>query len=175
MFIRILCLAVLMIAATTTAQARETKVKWPGPFAVTVVEVRDGDSVLVAVRGNCPFGCERVDRRNLITIRLSGIDTGETRACRRSVTPSCAACLAELTAGIAAKARAMELFDGSAVRVVALKPDKYRGRVVGDMQVLRDGRWQSVGSALLDEGHAVAYDGGRKAKPWCSGASGGMH
>jgi endonuclease YncB( thermonuclease family) len=155
--------------AANGASAKRGRAKWPGPFQVEIVAPRDGDSVVVEVKGRCPFGCT-IDTAGakVISVRLRGIDAPEVHVCRRSITPSCAACPEELEAGRRARSRVEELVAGDvAARVVSLSPDKYRGRVVGDLQVLRNGAWVSVGGELLKAGLAIPYDGGKKLKPWC--------
>lgn len=154
---------------TAPALAASRRAKWPGPFQVEIVAPRDGDSVVVEIKGRCPFGCT-IDTAGakIISVRLRGIDAPEVHVCRRSIAPSCAACPEELEAGRRARARVEELVAGDvAARVVSLSPDKYRGRVVGDLQVFRNGAWVSVGGELLKAGLAIPYDGGKKLKPWC--------
>ena len=82
-------------------------------------------------------------------VRLAGIDTPESRT--RD--------LAEKKLGLAAKARLKELCIGT-LKVKSLGKGKY-GRILG-IPYTEDGR--DICQVLIKEGHAVAYDGGKKKK-----------
>ena len=84
-------------------------------------------------------------------VRLSGIDTPESRT--RD--------LAEKKLGLAAKARLGELCHGK-LKVKSLGKGKY-GRILG-IPYTEDGK--DICQMLIDEGHAVEYHGGKKAKVW---------
>tara|TARA_R100000951_G_scaffold20028_1_gene16870 strand:+ start:555 stop:935 length:381 start_codon:yes stop_codon:yes gene_type:complete len=84
-------------------------------------------------------------------VRLSGIDTPESRT--RD--------LAEKKLGLAAKARLGELCHGN-FKVKSLGKGKY-GRILG-IPYTEDGK--DICQMLIDEGHAVEYHGGKKAKVW---------
>ena len=84
-------------------------------------------------------------------VRLAGIDTPESRT--RD--------LAEKKLGLAAKARLKELCIGT-LKVKSLGKGKY-GRILG-IPYTEDGR--DICQVLIKEGHAVAYDGGKKKKVW---------
>ena len=84
-------------------------------------------------------------------VRLSGIDTPESRT--RD--------LAEKKLGLAAKARLSELCHGN-FKVKSLGKGKY-GRILG-IPYTEDGK--DICQMLIDEGHAVEYHGGKKAKVW---------
>ena len=62
---------------------------------------------------------------------------------------------------LAAKARLKELCDGN-IKVKSLGKGKY-GRILG-IPYTADGK--DICQILIDEGHAVAYDGGKKTKVW---------
>jgi micrococcal nuclease len=49
------------------------------------------------------------------------------------------------------------------IKVELRKWDKFGGRVLGDLII--DGK--RLSDLLVEEGHAVSYDGGRKSKNWC--------
>ena len=49
------------------------------------------------------------------------------------------------------------------IKVELRKWDKFGGRVLGDLII--DGK--RLSELLVEEGHAVSYDGGRKSKNWC--------
>lgn len=144
------------------------RIQWAGPFPVTILEIKDGDTAQIAVRGSCPFGCITVNKSHVIAVRLRGIDAPEIHACKTSVSNSCALCPQELALAKQAKARVLDLLPpGAAARVVSLSPDKYRGRVVGDLQVFQAGKWRSLSATLVNEQLAIPYGGKTKTKPWC--------
>lgn len=142
---------------------------WPGPFPVEIIAVQDGDTVVVEVPGFCPFGCvEDTAGSKVISVRILGIDAPEVHNCRTSQSNSCAICPAEHALAIKARAEMERLLTAPAnVRLVNVRPDKYRGRIDGDLEVAIDGQWFSTAAAMLKSGLAVPYDGGRKSKPWC--------
>ena len=85
-------------------------------------------------------------------IRLLGIDTPESRT--RD--------LEEKKRGLAAKDRVKELWPvGSTVMLKTTKDGRGKfGRILGEIFV--EGVVQSVNNLLVEEGHAVEYDGGKK-------------
>ena len=84
-------------------------------------------------------------------VRLAGIDTPESRT--RD--------LAEKKLGLAAKERLKVLCCGN-MKVQSLGKGKY-GRILG-IPYTEDGK--DICQMLIDEGHAVKYDGGKKTKVW---------
>ena len=84
-------------------------------------------------------------------VRLAGIDTPESRT--RD--------LAEKKLGLAAKERLKELCGGK-FKIKSLGKGKY-GRILG-IPYTEDGK--DICQMLIKEGHAVAYDGGKKTKIW---------
>jgi micrococcal nuclease len=84
-------------------------------------------------------------------VRLSGIDTPESRT--RD--------LAEKKLGLAAKERLKELCTGN-FKIKSLGKGKY-GRILG-IPYTENGK--DICQMLIDEGHAVEYHGGKKAKIW---------
>lgn len=161
------------------AQAAPRGSRWPGPFPVDVLEVKDGDTIDVRFRdgpcgrGPCP-GAEML-------IRVLGIDAPEAHRCSTKIKAasgglSCAACPEEYALGRQALAFTKRFAsEGDAARVSDIRPDKYGGRVVATFEVFRGGAWQSLGAALLTANLAVAYDGGKKTKPWCQKPRGRAH
>lgn len=142
----------------------------PGPFRVEVLAVLDGDTVEVRfMEGPCGrLPCIGQEA----SIRILNIDAPEAHACRsssrsRSGGASCAACPAEHALGQQALTFTRDLVEGRATRTLNVRPDKFHGRVVAELQVLKDGAWLSVGGALIEAGLAVPYDGRAKTKPWC--------
>ncbi len=84
-------------------------------------------------------------------VRLAGIDTPESRT--RD--------LAEKKLGLAAKERLKELCKGN-FKIKSLGKGKY-GRILG-IPYTEDG--EDICQMLIDEGHAVVYEGGKKVKVW---------
>ena len=106
----------------------------------TVTKLVDGDTVDVRLT---VFPKVLIDLR----IRLLGIDAPESRT--RD--------LDEKALGLAAKARLGELVKGD-IQVCIEGQGKY-GRFLG---TLKDSDGQSINQQMIDEGHAVPYDGGRR-------------
>lgn len=120
-------------------------------YAALVVRVVDGDSVIVHVPAwdQTPFA--------VISVRVLGIDTPETHKPPGK-------CKAELVKGAAAKAYALALMPpGTPLTVTYHHWDKYGGRIDADL-TLQDGR--DFGQAIVAQGLARPYDGGKKAS-WC--------
>jgi len=125
-----------------------SKLSWANSFYDVIVErVIDGDTIVISIP-NVPevFGKK-------ISVRIAGIDTPELRA-------NC-----PYEKGLANRAK--ERVEGIIMkgRVVSLsntKRDKYF-RLLAD--VLVDG--QNVAAALVNEGLAVTYSGGKK-RDWCN-------
>nr|VFK16252.1 MAG: Endonuclease YncB, thermonuclease family [Candidatus Kentron sp. LFY] len=112
-----------------------------------LVSVYDGDTFKVTINAwPSIIGKE-------IGIRVDGVDTPEIRGkCLREKELARAA--KRYTENMLRKAEVVELRD--------LGRGKYF-RIVAD--VYADGN--SLGKGLIGNGHAVAYDGGRKTKDWC--------
>ena len=84
-------------------------------------------------------------------VRLAGIDTPESRT--RD--------LAEKKLGLAAKERLKELCIGK-IQVKSLGKGKY-GRILGIPHTIEG---EDICQKLINEGHAVEYNGGTKTKVW---------
>jgi len=116
-------------------------------YEVKVLKVVDGDTVDVDI--NLGFGIVLTDER----VRIMGIDTPESRTSDK----------VEKVFGLAAKARLKELLDEEAILITT--EDKHGedmkgkfGRVLGDFRV----GGKTVSEILIEEGHAVAYNGESK-------------
>ncbi len=165
-------LIVMLLLALWPTSAEAARGRFPGPFPVEVLAVRDGDTVEVRFRDG-PCGRAPCPGQELL-VRILGIDAPEAHRCgqsragqRASGGSSCAACEAEWRLGRSARAELDSLLQGAAARVSDIRPDKYGGRIVANIEVLSGGSWRSAADHLQERGLAVAYDGGRKSKPWC--------
>ena len=114
-------------------------------YKVNIIKIVDGDTVDVDI--DLGFGMWIKDER----VRMMGIDTPESRT--RD--------LAEKKLGLAAKERLKELCCGN-MKVQSLGKGKY-GRILG-IPYTEDGK--DICQLLINEGHAVEYDGGKKTKIW---------
>jgi micrococcal nuclease len=158
-------LAVVLASMLAGPALAKKNARMAGPFPVSVISVTDGDTVVVEVVGACPFGCiTDTSGAQIISIRLAGVDTGETRLCKKSINNSCAACPAERAEGLKAKQAVQDFLKDQSVVLINVSPDKYSGRVVGDLTV----KGQSASQLLLKRGLARPYDGKAKTKSWCA-------
>ena len=113
-------------------------------YKAVVNRVVDGDTIDVTI--DLGFSVWKKMR-----VRMEGINTPESRT--RD--------LAEKKLGLAAKERLKELCIGK-IQVKSLGKGKY-GRILG-IPYTEDGK--DICQILIDEGHAVPYDGGKKTKVW---------
>lgn len=116
-------------------------------YDVKILKVIDGDTVDVDI--NLGFGIVLTDER----VRIMGIDTPESRTSNE----------VEKVFGLASKARLKELLNEEAILITT--EDKHGedmkgkfGRVLGDFRV----GGKTVSQILIEEGHAVAYNGESK-------------
>lgn len=119
-----------------------------GPVLASLIRVIDGDTVLVEAM---PWPGQYVR----VSVRIRGIDTPELRS----------SCPAEREAARHAR-QVLEKMTAnpSLIELRNISGGKYYGRILADISIGR----KDVGAALLDAGLAVAYDGGRRAKPSCA-------
>ena len=108
---------------------------------------------------------------SITDIRIAGIDTPERRPIRRDRTE--ASIQREKERAEAATDFLKQLLldnsenNGTLGFVIQNpEPDKYAGRTVADVICFKDGISTDVAEALLEAGHAVAYDGGTKTHDW---------
>jgi endonuclease YncB( thermonuclease family) len=181
LFMALLALIVSSVALTgvfpwnSPVQAMPKGVSWPGPFRVQVIAVKDGDTVEVLFReGPCSAGglgapCPG----SVLALRIRGIDTPEKKLCQKRSNQSCAACPEEAELGKRATAFAnAELTGRLAARVTNLGRDPYFGRIVGTIEILKDGRFQNYADLIIAAGLAQPYDPSgsgsyAKLKGWC--------
>ncbi len=120
----------------------------PAIMGVTFHNCYDGDTCNVTIAGVLPVFGRRIG------IRLRGIDTPELRG----------KCDKEKLLALAARDRTRQLIFGAQnVRIDDISRGKYFRLVA---RIIADGR--DVSQVLLEEGHAVVYDGGTKSKDWCA-------
>ena len=122
----------------------------PGPVPALVVDVIDGDTVLV--RARIWLGQE-VETR----VRLDGVDTPELRG----------KCQAARRLARAARAFVQARVGGRQVILRDIQYGKYAGRVVARIQT-PDG--DDLADALIAAGLGHPYDGAARAS-WCVGAN----
>ncbi len=139
-------LALAVLPAGVRARPAETVA---GPVAARVLRVIDGDTIEVAAR--IWLGQELT-----VKVRLAGIDAPEMHG----------HCDRERSLARAARALVARKV-GAAVRLSAIRRDKYGGRVVARVAV-RGGH--DLSDTLLAGGLAHRYSGGHKL-PWCQTAS----
>ena len=122
--------------------------------SVPVLRCYDGDTCTVRLAN---------DHRALpaifhtMSVRVKGIDTPEIRG----------ACPEEIRRALLAKHAATAFVVGKQVMLTDVKEDKYF-RLVANM-VTDEG---DLAEHLLELGHAIRYDGGRKDRNWCAAPPG---
>lgn len=115
-----------------------------------VLRVVDGDTVDI----DAPFLPPELGKH--LKLRVYGVDTPEKG--------HQAKCNAERRkAQTATEFVEEKVANAKVIKVELRKWDKFGGRVLGDLII--DGK--RLSELLVEEGHAVSYDGGRKSKNWC--------
>lgn len=117
-----------------------------GPVAARVIDVLDGDTILV--RARIWIGQE-VETR----VRLDGVDAPELRG----------GCAFERRLADAARAFVATAVGGGTVRLSDVRYDKYGGRVLARVTTAEG---DDLGALLVAAGLARAYHGGRRGR-WC--------
>ena len=143
----ILCLFLVspLSAGAKTSTVRETIA---GPVSAEIIEVIDGDTILVDAS---PWPQQTIE----VYVRLRGIDAPELHS-------KCAAVREEAER---AQAALEEIMPASGeVQLTKISGDKYFGRILADVTIA-DGR--NPADMLLSSGYAVSYHGGRKAPELC--------
>ena len=117
-------------------------------YKVNILKVVDGDTVDVDI--DLGFGCWLRNER----VRIVGIDCPESRTSDRI----------EKVFGEAAKQRLTSLLSSEAILIsqVSKMGENMKGkfgRILGDFKTIND---QIISTTLMEEGHAVAYNGGDK-------------
>ncbi|MES1991566.1 MAG: thermonuclease family protein [Pseudomonadota bacterium] len=145
-FAFILCLLLLpraSVAAETIA----------GPVAATLVDVVDGDTLMLKAH---IWIAQTIEMK----VRLLGIDAPELHG----------KCEAERAKAQVAKVYLGSLVAGRMLTMSEVSNDKYGGRVLARVDAQGRG---DVGEAMLTRGLARPYDGGKRAR-WCDVAQSGF-
>ncbi len=122
----------------------------PGPVSARVINVIDGDTILV--RARIWIGQEVKTR-----VRLDGVDAPELRG----------ACAHERGLAIDARNFVVAALAGGSVRLRDIRRGKYGGRVLARVATPEG---EDLGALLVAAGLARAYHGGRRGG-WCDEAA----
>lgn len=132
-------------AALRPADLALTRASRLGPFPARLLRVVDGDTIVAEVRlGSGPLTTR---------VRLRGIDAAELSA----------TCTEERDLALAAREALARYLGTGAITLTEVGSDKYAGRIVARV-LTKTGA--DVGARMLEDGYAIAYDGGRR-QPWC--------
>ena len=134
-----------MIAAAPAAAGRGDVL--PGPLQGQVLNVLDGDTVVVRLRVWLGQDVET-------SVRIAGIDAPEMKS----------RCADERRRAQAAKTALARLLADGRISLRDIRLEKYAGRVLA---VAETAQGQSIAKTLLDQGYARPYHG-EKRGPWCS-------
>ena len=139
---------VLVLAAMLTADPAGLRSETlPGPIPAEVLDVVDGDTLLVRAR-------IWIGQEVRIRVRLFGIDAPELKS----------RCATEKEMAERAKALLRSRVASGGVTLRDVRYGKFAGRVVARVS---NSAGEDLGQALLDAGLARAYAGGRR-EPWCA-------
>lgn len=153
----------LSSAAAAQIDVRSRSTVFPGPYDAEVVRILDGDTVSVRVAIWPGLVAE-------YSVRIRRIDAPEI------LRPDCEA---ERIWGENAREVAERLWidlperrrlrgePEPRVRLRNVQYDVFSGRVVGDLQRWRSGRWVSFSRDMLERNMAVEWEPGRPTVPWC--------
>ena len=133
------------IMLLNSAQATDFQRDFPGPVSAHVVRVIDGDTFEASA--DIWLG-----QQISVRVRIAGIDAPELRA----------RCDAERMRAEAARDYLSKRIAGGAVKLSAVRYDKYGGRVDAAISDMRG----DVGEAMVRAGLARLYDGGHR-DGWC--------
>lgn len=141
---------VIVFLVTLPLLAREAGSKDFGKYDFKVLRVVDGDTIDIDAQFLPP------ELGKHLKLRIYGIDTpekGHQAKCNAERRKS-----EEATKFVEDK-----ISNAKVIKVELRKWDKFGGRVLGDLIIDN----QRLSQLLIDAGHAVSYDGGRKNKNWC--------
>jgi len=138
-------LAAVLTAALCSPAAAEERIE--GPLGAEVLEVIDGDTLLV--RARIWLGLDVT-----VSVRLRGIDAPERRG----------RCEDERRLAERAREHLSDLVAGGAVVLTDIGRDKYAGRVIAEVA---DGAGARLAPGLVAAGLARPYDGAGRGV-WCA-------
>ncbi len=139
---------IIVLSGLFAAPVQAAPPALPGPIPAEVLEVLDGDTLLV--RATIWLG-QVVETH----VRVDGLDAPEMRA----------RCPRERELAESARDHARRLIGIAPVRLLDIQPDKYGGRVRA--RVLTGGG-ADLSAALIEAGLARPYHGEQR-RPWCDG------
>lgn len=142
----VLAAALLAAAITADSPARELL---PGPVPARVIQVIDGDTIVVKAR---IWLGQDVETR----VRLAGVDAPELAG----------RCERERALARDARAFVEDMVDSGEVVLSQIQYGKFAGRVVARVETLSG---EDLSAALLAAGLARPYEGGART-PWCDTA-----
>lgn len=142
-------LAAVGLGLPLSAMANTVHETIAGPVSAEIVRVIDGDTILVDAS---PWPQQTIE----VYVRLRGIDAPELHS-------KCAAVREDAERAQAALEEIMPAT--GEVQLTRISGDKYFGRILADVTTA-DGR--NPAETLLETGHAVSYNGGRKAAEHCA-------
>ncbi len=141
--LRLAAPAALLVIVTVAGTPAD---RLPGPVAATVIDVVDGDTVVVRAH-------IWLDQSVETRVRLLGIDAPEKRG----------RCAAERAGAARAEAFVRDLALGREVRLRDLHHDKYGGRILARIETAEGA---DLGEALVRHQLARIYDGAARTA-WC--------
>lgn len=139
----VLALFVLVDATSVAGGGREFI---PGPIAAGVVEVIDGDTLVVRAY-------IWLDHEVETRVRFDGVDAPELKG----------ECGEEKRLARLSRDFVVSWVEGREIVLTDIKYDKYARRVIAHV---RTPAGEDLGQALIAAAHARSYDGGKR-QPWC--------
>lgn len=133
----ILCLATTSVLMTVEPSAASSTKFIHGPVTAQLINVVDGDTVLVDAE---PWPNTTIR----IFVRLRDIDTPEMKS----------KCVSLRKAAKAAKIALSELLDGQTLTLHNISGGKYYGRIIADIQTEHG---TNASQTLLNSGHTIPY------------------
>ncbi|MBB3313840.1 endonuclease YncB(thermonuclease family) [Rhizobium sp. BK196] len=120
-----------------------------GPVSAKIIQIIDGDTLLVAAT---PWPQQTME----VHVRIRGIDAPEIHS----------KCTEIRRAGLKARDALQQMISGvSIIQLRGIAGDKYFGRILADVTFANGG---NPAQDLLSEGLVRAYDGGRKPQVFCA-------
>jgi micrococcal nuclease len=141
-----LSILLLSLSFVPTLAARD---EIDGPVSAKIIQIIDGDTLLVAAT---PWPQQTME----VHVRIRGIDAPEIHS----------KCTEIRRAGLKARDALQQMISGvSIIQLRGIAGDKYFGRILADVTFANGG---NPAQDLLSEGLVRAYDGGRKPQVFCA-------